>query len=166
MRLLLVAALLLVPAIVYSSGHGEEKVLLKGVRRLLVSVKAAPELTSAEISASALGKVLETQLSMSGLEVATATEASDATLLVFLNAVSTEPSRGSRHWVVHVGMRLQQPAQLLRNGTLFRGGTWHRSTMFWILPEDEMSRAIKQRVTYLADLLVSDLASANGRVSG
>jgi hypothetical protein len=38
--------------------------------------------------------------------------------------------------------------------------------MFWILPEDEMSRAIKQRMTYLADLLVSDLASANGRKIG
>ncbi|MGE5345864.1 MAG: hypothetical protein ACM3JH_07910 [Acidithiobacillales bacterium] len=166
MKLLILAAVLLVPAIVYSSGHGEEKALLKGVRRLLVSVKTAPELTSAEISASALGKVLEMQLSMSGVEVAKAMDASDATLLVFLNAVSTESTRGSRHWVVHVSMRLQQPAQLLRNASIFRGGTWHRSTMFWIHPEDEMSRAIKQRVTYLADLLVSDLATANGRSSG
>ena len=65
-----------------------------------------------------------------------------------------------------IGRRIQQPAQLLRNASIFRGGTWHRSTMFWIHPEDEMTRAIKQRVTYLADLLVSDLAAANGRPGG
>lgn len=166
MKLLVLAVLLLVPAVVYSSGHGDEKTLLKGIRRVLVSVKTAPELTAAEISANALGKVLETQLSTSGVEVASSSEVSDASLLVFLNAVSTEPLRGSRHWVVHVSMRLQQPVQLLRTGSLFRGGTWNRSTMFWILPEDDIARAIKQRVTYLADLFVSDLAGANGRATG
>jgi len=166
MEILLLTPLLMVPAMAYSSGHGDEKSLLKGIRRILVSVKAAPELTAAEVSTTALRNVLELQIASSGVDVASTTEASDATLLVFLNGMALEAVRGSRHWIVHVSLRLQQPAQLLRTGTPFRGGTWHRTTMFWIPPEEEMIRAVKQRVTYLTDLLLSDLAGANPRENG
>jgi len=165
-EILLLASMLLVPALVLSSGHGDETALLRGIRKILVSVKAAPELTAAEVSATALRHVLELQIAASGVDVASSTDASDATLLVFLNGMALEPVRGSRHWVVHVSLRLQQPVQLLRTGAAFRGGTWHRTTMFWIPPEEEMIRAIKQRVTYLTDLLLSDLAGANFRDKG
>ena len=157
----MVAPLLLVPALIYSSGHGDEKALLRGIRRLLVSLKVAPELTAAGISWGALRNVLEIQLAKSGVDVATGNDSSDASLFVFLNGTSVEPVRGSRFWAVHVSMRLQQPVQLLRSGELFRGGTWHRTTLFWISPEEEKSRAIKQRVTYLTDVFINDLASAN-----
>ena len=166
MEILLLASLMLVPALVLSSGHGDETSLLRGIRKILVSVKAAPELTAAEVSTTALRNVLELQIASSGVDVASSTDASDATLLVFLNGMALEPVRGSRHWVVHVSLRLQQPVQLLRTGATFRGGTWHRTTMFWIPPEEEMIRAIKQRVTYLTDLLLSDLAGANFRDKG
>ncbi|HQR44738.1 MAG TPA: hypothetical protein PLB02_02710 [Thermoanaerobaculia bacterium] len=166
MEILLLAALGLLPAVAFSSGHGDEKSLLRGIRKILVSVKAAPELSAAEVSATALRNVLELQIAASGVEPASSTEASDATLLVFLNGMALEPLRGSRHWIVHVSLRLQQPVQLLRTGATFRGGTWHRTTMFWIAPEEEMIRAIKQRVTYVTDLLLSDIAAANSRNSG
>lgn len=166
MEILLLAALGLVPAVAFSSGHGDERSLLRGIRKILISVKAAPELSAAEVSATALRNLLELQIAASGVEAASSTEASDATLLVFLNGMALEPLRGSRHWIVHVSLRLQQPAQLLRTGAAFRGGTWHRTTMFWIGPDEEMIRSIKQRVTYLTDLLLSDLAAANSRDAG
>jgi len=166
MEILLLAALGLLPAVAFSSGHGDEKSLLRGIRKILVSVKAAPELSAAEVSATALRNVLELQIAASGVEAASSTEGSDATLLVFLNGMALEPLRGNRHWIVHVSLRLQQPVQLLRTGATFRGGTWHRTTMFWIAPEEEMIRAIKQRVTYVTDLLLSDIAAANSRNSG
>ena len=163
MEILLLASMLVAPALAYSSGHGDERSLLRGIRKILVSVKAAPELTAAAVSTTALRNLLELQIASSGTESASTIEASDATLLVFLNGMALEPVRGSRHWIVHVSLRLQQPVQLLRTGAAFRGGTWHRTTMFWIPPEEELIRGIKQRVTYLTDLLLSDIAGANPR---
>ncbi len=162
LKVLLLAALALVPALALSSGHGDEKALLRGIRRLAVSLKVAPELTAAGLSTGALRNVLETQLETSGVvTVAPPTEGSDASLVIFLNGTSVEPARGRPYWAVSVGVRLQQPVQLLRSGEVFRGGTWHRTTIFWIGPDEEKTLAIKQRVLYLIDVFLSDLAGAN-----
>ena len=162
LKILIVAALVLVPAVALSSGHGDEKGLLKGIRRILVSFKVAPELEAEGISAGALRNVLEMQVETSGVvTLAKGNENSDASFVVFLNGTSLEPEPGRKYWAVNVSTRLQQPVRLLRSGDPFRGGTWHRTTMFWISPEEDKSRAIKQRVTYLTDVFLSDLARAN-----
>jgi hypothetical protein len=139
----------------------ERPVFLRGVRTVVVVVEPLPSaLAASRLTKDALRAALERKLTST---LTLGSSALDATIRVSVNAVPVQSTTRGRTTAVayNVALSVEQTATLVGRGVTMPVTTWRRSGV-GVIDLRRAGDAIRDQLDEYADMLLKDLADANG----